>query len=268
MNFKPYIVVFGLALTPWLSTLAESPEIQPFGSLRWDDGLLDVVTKLNQLPELQSLIWHADGFSSDNSPSVLHLSKSEELSRIAPPAYGFNSDPFIDFDGSPAKAPGNPKDAKIIASPVNIAGIPFVLTANLTQSFGFTVTNPTKVITFATQIGDLKLPVVLSHVTLQSVSPSIPENLDELLATVKAKYPSGVVHEEKEEHSRTGGFSVKDESSGEFKIQWEIFPEKSEVTIDYYSGNAYFKWEDLYRKHLSALEDKQKIKTPDLKTGL
>jgi hypothetical protein len=242
-------------------------EIQPFSSLRWDDGLIDVVTKLNKFAALKTLKWQVAGVPM--SKSVLNVVNPEELSELAAvlyerPAMG----EFTDFEGKKAVSPGLRWRPFITAEEVNIAGIPFVLAANLDLEPGFAVTHPTNVLSFRTKKGPAILPAVLSSVELSSKSKTIADNLSELIAAAKIKYPKGKLSEVKQDRSRTGSFVAVDKTGHQFEMTWSVGLSGAKARISYESLGADVTWTELYRKHLSALEEKRIQSNRDMKTDL
>jgi hypothetical protein len=237
----------------------EAEDIQPFAALRWDDGLFDVITKFRQMPGITSLLWSTPNAAKKEEQNVIRVSQPADLSRGAPVLYYQNFTPFVDSNHKPARAPTNPQDAKIIADPINIAGIPFKATATLTRQFGFAVRHPEKVISFTNEKGPARLPVVLTAIQLRSESPVIPDRIGDLIATAKQKYANGRTTTYANGITTTGnitpggGFSTGgnfeaiDAHGHTFSIAWNA----RSVTIDYYSKGTAEAWNEAYRKHLA-----------------
>jgi hypothetical protein len=242
-------------------------EIQPFSSLRWDDGLVDVVTKLNKLPALKTLTWQVGGVSPRKS--VLNVIKAEELADFASILYDRSmTAEFTDQDGKKALLPGARWRSMIVAQEVNIAGIPFELSANLELEPGFAVTYPGKTLKFSIQKGAVVLPAVLTDVELTSKSKVIVDNLDELIAAAKAKYPKGATSDVKQERSRRGTFTCTDRLGHQFTLTWSVGAMGASARISYEHTSADAKWAELYRKHLASLEEKRIEVNRDLKSEL
>jgi hypothetical protein len=245
----------------------ELPILSPFNSLRWDDGMVDVISKLNQLSGLRSLVWHVHDALDADHPSVLHLTTVAELENLSPPRYSFD-DPnpvqFINHQNVQVNAASD-IPTTIEASPITIAGIRFSLTAVMHQAFGFAIAYPKKVLTLRSKNVSLELPLVLSGVVLQSESPSIPDHLDELLAALKSKYPKGVVVDNKGEGVRTGQFLFKEDDGSGILMEFVINSDVHQVEIDYSPGDQLPGWAEIYRRHLSSL---QPSAGTDMKSGL
>lgn len=243
---------------------SNAQEIQPFSTLRWDDGLFEVVTKLNKFSGLKTLEWWGD---PPETRSVLNVTKVEELSALLSAVIKRPTEEFKDHDGKTALSPSwewSEEAGRVVAAEINIAGIPFRLEAILALEPGFAITYPKKIISFTTKNGDVKLPAVLRDVTLSSKSPTIPEKLNDLIATVKTKYPKGELSEHNDGSLRMGTFTAADETGHKFKLTWM----GAEAVISYDSSGNRMKWAELYRKHLAALEEKENKGKQDSKSQL
>ena len=271
------IFAFVLVLTPALTLSAATnetriasaadQELQPFSTLRWDDGIADVVAKLNKLPELKSLTWQVAGVPAGKS--VLNLMNVDDLEDLASKLYDrASTSDFTDRGGKKASLPGPRWRSSIVAQEVNIAGIPFELSANLELESGFAVTYPEKTLKIRIQRGAVVLPAVLTDVQLASKSKVIVDNLEELIAAAKAKYPRGTTSEIKKEGSRRGTFSCTDKSAHQFVLTWSVGSMGASARISYESTSAAAKWAELYRKHLAGLEEKRIEANRDLKSEL
>jgi hypothetical protein len=74
-------------------------EIQPFGNLRWDDGVVDIVSKVNQFPGLARFAWTWPELLRQPLPvNLLRLPASQSLSAILPLAYQ-DAEPYTDLQG-------------------------------------------------------------------------------------------------------------------------------------------------------------------------
>ncbi len=242
-------------------------EIQPFSSLRWDDGLVEVVTKLNKFAGLKALTWQVAGVSAGRS--VLNVTKADDLADFASTLYDRSTTAeFTDQDGKKAFLPGARWRSMIIAQEVNIAGIPFELSANLELEPGFAITYPDRTLKFRIPRGAVALPAVLTDVELTSRSKVIVDNLDELIAAAKAKYPKGATSDVKQERSRRGTFTCIDRLGHQFVLTWSVGSLGASARISYEHTSADVKWAELYRKHLAGLEEKRIEANRDLKTEL
>jgi hypothetical protein len=242
-------------------------EIRPFSSLRWDDGLLDVVTKLNKLAGLKTLRWQVAGVTL--TKSVLNVVTAEELSEFATALYDRpTTGEFTDHDGKMAVSPTSRWRPFITGEEINIAGIPFDLSANLELEPGFAVTYPDKIVSFKTKRGVAVLPAVLTSVELTSNSKVIVDNLSDLIATVKAKYPKGKISEVKQETFRSGTFVAVDRLDHEFKLTWTVGVMGAKARISYEDVGADSKWAELYRRHLAGFDERRLKGNIDLKTEL
>lgn len=244
-------------------------DIKPFSSLQWDDGIGDVVTKLNNLSGLSEMTW---GLKDDATTiNVLSVSNPEDLSKVATEIYHVSFEKFVDSSGKTVIAPANIWNSSVIAKSVSVADIPFKLTATLQNSPGFAVTYPQKVISFQSwkNKSTAFVDAVLVEVQLRSDSPTIPEKLDGLIATVKAKYPKGELNENKEGSNRSGSLVTTDNVGRQFKLTWVSGSGESTVEIDYAAyESSQLKWAELYRKHLAALEEKKSPPAKDMKSDL
>jgi hypothetical protein len=209
----------------------EKQEIQPFSSLRWNDGLLDVVTKLNKVAGLSELQWGVNG--TVVKKDVSKISRAEELVQAAPEVYDVTFSSFTNHEGRQVQAPTEGWTTTITAKPVNIGGIPCVLEVSFANEPGFAVTHPEKVISFKTVQGIVTIDAVLAEVQLSSDSPTIPEKLDSLLAAVKEKYPKGVNSEMKDGGERNGNFIATDELGHKLKVSWTVVSGGAELKMEY-----------------------------------
>lgn len=251
------------------SANANPPNVlKPFGSLQWNDGVSGVITKLNQVSGLKEIKWYVSGYWPD-STNVLGITKTNDLSAIAANLYaGFSTEDFVASDGKTVFAPNKTWSTTITANSINIAGIPFQLTATLQGAPGFAVTFPQSVLAYQTPKGAGVLDAVLTEVELSSSEPTIPDKLDGLIATVKAKYPTGQFNEDKEDGVRSGSIVATDQVGHEFKMTWQLGIGSPQVDVDYVDQISPAKWQEVYQKHLAALEATNPPPTSDLKSGL
>ena len=254
------------ATTDTTNRSSNDQEIQPFSSLRWDDGLVDVVTKLNKFSGLKTLEWFGD---AGETKSVLNVIDVEELSVLASALYHRPNEEFKDHDGKTVLSPVSKWDATFIeAAEISIAGIPFSLKAALELEPGFAIAYTNKVISFKTNQGVAKLPAVLTSVELSSKSPVIPEKLNDLVDTAKTKYPKGEMTERTRAGLRTGAFKAADKIGHTFKLTWMAGAGAAEAKISYEYPGASIEWAELYRKHLAALEENGNKGKKDSKSEL
>lgn len=271
-----------------LAILAEDPDVQPFHTLHWDDGIVEVITKLNQIPGLTKLVWCRHSYqyrengweqrsvyynktANDDLTKGLPSTFIGQISMVAASLYNFDAS-FIDSSGKKWGAPGEGVNQDttnrrpIIGESVNLFGIPFEVSVCFYVSYGFGIEHPEKALQFVEGSNKTPtiLPLMLRSVSLSSESMNIPENLDKLIEAAKAKYPSGVIKDSEQPKGREGSFTFSDAHGHKFGVYWEGVPKKPEVDISYSSMPAE-KFAEIYRKHLGA---KAGAKSPDLKSGL
>lgn len=262
--------VVAVACVP-LQNIAAPPEIQPFHTLTWNDGIVEAVTKLNQIPGMKTLQWCRESGNKRDvyfDPTKLEpVALAERLGKIAPDIYRFNHS-FVDVDGTTSTAPERTsKSSSLSGGPVNIAGIPFDISVSLSTDYGFAIVLPNRVLQANVDPNKMpvKLPVKVEAVHLKSNSLNNAENLKKLIDTAKAKYPAGVVKEVGNTGVRQGLFSYSDAARHTFKIEW-LSAGNLEIEISYTPDDSQ-KLAEIYRKHVET-KSKSDVKTPDLKSGL
>ncbi len=260
------------------ASFAQAPDVQPFHTLRWDDGIVEVVTKLNEVQGMSKLAWGIYGSVVNNEKNDVYrnpaekytTSLTERLCLVASEIYKFDGS-FLDVDGTNSTSPAEARHGwsvnggALYGGPVNLAGIEFEFVVSFSIDYGFAITHPAKVFQFGAgpNLVPVKLPLRLSSVSLSSKAVNIPENIDKLIDAAKVKYPSGVIKDAGEAFKqlglRKGSFDFSDTSGRRFNMTWEGLPKAPAVRISYTSKDAE-KFAEIYRRHIAA---KAGAKSPD-----
>ena len=259
--------------TPAKTTL---PRIEPFGGFSWQDGLADVIQKINQMPGIHSIALEIPGYANATSltfPADVNklgeimgklLSKVESRMQADE---GLRDIMVMNyFDGKGVKRSYIQCQSILTAGPILIAGVPFKFSARFTTVPGVSVVSPTKSVSALSY----EFPLILAETSLFSDSPGLQDHvseIDDLLATKYAVYEFNIDKSKPTDslrHRAVGWLEGRDEQKGYI----EISKTRERYEIRYRSEFETERLNEIYRKHVASLESQNLSKAPELKSGL
>lgn len=258
------IMIIGLLLFSDIC-IAEDSIISPFAPFSWEDDLLTVTVKANNLPGVEKVGLAFVGVNMEpislkgiTNSTQLADKLSDLLKALAPHFADLNnprtrSSPIVSayLDNNGLQKVYLHIPLAVSASPVVVANVPFTLTIGLAPSPGFAVLQPSKVIKDS-RVG-YSFISVMSGVLLDSRSPALADNIREIEKIIERKYgqpPSdGTIRDEKG-HS----FELREDGGG--------------ATLIYAHETYNQALNEAYRKHLANLEAKKTQEKTDMKSGL
>lgn len=260
-------VFFIVALVLCLTTSAFAEDIvQPFGKFAWEDGLLDVLTKTNEIKGIAQItlkigIDQADitgiHTGEDLVQKLIKESKAKDesgfdkLSALKSENLNLKTCKGID------KKVSHFNNVSLTANPVIIAGIPFQMTVAFANSDGLLVKSQEKALRMTGEkSGDYYLPLVITGVYLESTSPALPDNFPKLKEIVKKKY--GGFNDASGYDSEDGfKLEVKDKDRRQFRMTSSFFSSKHKCRISYQSNAYTNQLKEVYRNYLKRMESEK-----------
>ena len=260
-------VFFIVALVLCLTTSAFAEDIvQPFGKFAWEDGLLDVLTKTNEIKGIAQItlkigIDQADitgiHTGEDLVQKLIKESKAKDesgfdkLSALKSENLNLKTCKGID------KKVSHFNNVSLTANPVIIAGIPFQMTVAFANSDGLLVKSQEKALRMTGEkSGDYYLPLVITGVYLESTSPALPDNFPKLKEIVKKKY--GGFNDASGYDSEDGfKLEVKDKDRRQFRMTGSFFSSKRKCRISYQSNAYTNQLKEVYRNYLKRMESEK-----------
>ena len=242
--------------------------ITPFGSLSWEDGFFDTVTKLNKMQGIEKieLVTNEEredlkginkedlnklfsGLLENKFGNILNKKDDYRLKMIF--------DTYKDKNGADQKYTERIK-LTIEAYPILIASTPFKISLNFTRAEGLSVHQPDKVI--IEKKWNTAFPLVLTDVSLLSESPSIADNYKKIDAIVEKKYRK---YDPTKIRMKLWGESLRgcvyDNGSKATGSSLCVESDSSTYSLSYFSEIYIDKLSEIYRQHLGNLES-NKIK--------
>lgn len=251
--------------------------ITPFGSLSWEDGFFDTVTKLNKMQGIEKI----ELVTNEEREDLKGINKDDLnklFSGLLENKFGYilNKkddhrlkmifDTYKDKNGSDQKYTERIK-LTIEAYPILIASTPFKISLNFTRAKGLSVHQPDKVI--IEKKWNTAFPLVLTHVILLSKSPSIADNYKKIDAIVEKKYrkfdPTKMRMKVRGHHLDGCVYDT------EIPMKSSRFCVKSgsrEYSLSYFSEVFPKKLYEIYRQHLANLESNKTKDKQDMSSDL
>ena len=245
-------------------------KIEPFGSLTWEDGIFDVVVKINNMKDLDNIeirAGHADGVNIKGVTDKNRLSqKLTNVLENREPLLLKPNDPRVRSYGNLLEFIGKNGDKKkfiaatyeIKAFPIIIKTIPFTLIARFEYSPGLAIYSPEKVLTESK--GFYTFPLILTEVLLEAESPSLPDKYQEIHDILHLKYDKydtpyankyGYTFNLKNQLDEG---NVLDKYGNRFEVSWGTY----RYNMSYSAGNDYKRiLNEKYIQHLSDLESQK-----------
>lgn len=257
---KIYLVVFMLIC--FTGVAFGENLITPFGSLSWEDGFFDTVTKLNKMQSIEKIELvtkeekeNLKGINKDDLNKLFSGLLENKFGNILKKKDDYRLkmifDTYKDKSGVDQKYTERIK-LTIEAYPILIASTPFKISLIFTSAKGLSVHQPDKVI--IEKKWNTAFPLVLTRVVLLSTSPSIADNYKKINALIKKKYGKNF---------KTGLLSFGKRSRGQVYdntgSMFAVESDSSKYLFSYYSESYIKELNEIYRRHLGNLES-NKIK--------
>jgi len=254
-----FLMVFLFCLTS--SAFAENI-VQPFGKFTWEDGLVDVLLKTNDIKGIEKVTLEIGMDQVDitgirtEAELVQKLIKESEAKDDS----GFDKLPTLKGENLRLEAcKGIDKkvlyiNISLTANPVIIAGIPFQMTVAFANADGLLVKSQEKALKLTGEnSGDYYLPLVITGVFLESTSTTLPENFPKLKEIVKNKY-GGFSNASGYDDKDSFKLEVRDKDQRQFRMIGSFFSSKRICNI-FYQSNAYVnQLKEIYRNYLNRME--------------
>ncbi len=255
---KKFCVVFvvGLFLITFMD-VANGKDIKPFGDLTWQDSLVEVLSKINNIEGIEKVNLRI-GMYKINVKGIAAKDEIErELNAVSKATEGGFDKVAILADHRLSLENYKEIGKKVLRSgpfvveafPIMVANIPFTIYIPFTNSIGLTVQSPEKAIMLkSTKHGSYYLPLIIDSVTLTSKLPSLDKNFVKLKEIIKKKYGkfgNKRCIDDKDSFS----FKVKDKQGTTFKMVASTYAKRCTIV---YNSMAYEKrLKEIYNNYLS-----------------
>lgn len=166
--------------------------IEPFGGIKWEDSLLQLINKLNAIKGIEKIQLHLNDADISvkglSGQKELEKKLSELLAKYNPRIFKESSAALVNHytgkDGAKLKylllVP------KISVSPIVIAGVPFNVSVSFNAVSGLDVVSPEAVP--IEKRGGYAFPLVISEIELKSSAAGVAANCREIIRLIEAKY--------------------------------------------------------------------------------
>lgn len=251
------------------SSVATQEKIEPFGGIKWNDSLLQLIVKLSAITGIQHVRLHLGGVESD----VRTVAKREDLEKILSDLM-LKYNPRIFKDLKPMTENYTGKSGtkrkymhltpKITASPIIISSVAFELTATFDNAPGLEVVNVDAVP--VEKRGGHSFPLVVSEITLASKAPGLKDRFQKITEIIETKYrkfdPEADRLFAKPDSGIEGTVADKDGNM----LSVSMSPNEASLI---YTGEKYrTQLGEAYRKHLAVADRKTNAGKADLESGL
>lgn len=260
-------------LTFFLTSFAFAGEdaIKPFGGIEWEDGLLDVLAKLNKFDGIEEIKIMKKGEKGVDIKGAIDpkgiavkmtdvVSQWNKIYMNTPNDHRIKSSPqivtYVDSNGKEVKCFNVYFTIK--TNPILIKNVPFKMEIEFSNAVGLIIHSPDKVITESK--GIYTFPLIIKTVTLSSSSPALADHYQEINDTLKSKYKTF-----------NKDFDIdrfKEDSIYNNGVSLNVVAKKSVYSISYTSENFAKKLKETYREHLSTLESEKMKGKKDSSSGL
>lgn len=254
-----------------MENTAQKPQesIEPFGGIRWEDSLLQLIGKLRSIKGIQHIRLHF----SDASVDVSKVAKREEMAvKFTELLLKYNPRLFADLQSITEAyvGPNGEKrkymhlTPKVTAGPIVIAGVPFKLKISLSYEPGLEIVRTDA--RLIEKRGWYSFPLVISNISLDSTAASLSDKYNDIIQLVEDKY---------RKYDPESLFLFNQPGSG---LDGKVFDTDGRilsVNITSHQASLYYVSDiyqvalrEIYRKHLAKIEHKANAGKPDMGTGL
>jgi hypothetical protein len=278
------IIIFFVLLFLLTFQAVAAELIQPFGDLTWEDGISDVLMKINNINGIETMnliIDPPDQISVKGITTKNRLEKQLNLvCNATEPGTTFYKVPLLS-DNQLSLENYKELGKKILRSapfiieafPIMVANMPFKIYISFDNSVGLMIRSPEKAIMLnSPKHGKYYIPLVITQVALTSEllvsGRDLGANKDfvNLKGIVKEKYANSLSKKEYRDDKDSFKLQVKDKKGTAFKMLASIYSKKCNII---YQSMVYKKrLREIYNNYLSELrKDKHKGKK-DMSSGL
>jgi hypothetical protein len=257
--------------TPAQKQASSASSIQIFGKLDWNDSVADVVKRLNAISEIEQIKMQYGAYM--NTGEYKGALTNPEISKIfteqlrEEEAEDAALDHFTERQAKKCIAANgesylaHSNGVKIVATPVTISGVPFILKIDMALNAGIALINPDGV------VGDTnhkyRLPYIIETVELESKSPQLINNIDNIYGILKNKY-SALFPNNHVSYTPKNNFSMNLVDHNKTVLESRCDKEYCYITYSVLSGsNRITKYDDAYQKLLADIEKSKSAKHPD-----
>lgn len=195
--FKVFLVVVLLTFTAFPSMAEELKTIKPFGSLAWSDGIVEVVTKLNNIEGVEEVYIYKGYSKLDVKGITTKEALKSKLLGSDIPGFGLSPRSCKGIEGKVYSVIWG-----VSAFPVILANIPFTLSVILDSAPALMIAAPEKALGFTRRYkGPVEwgkepkvisekvfFPLLIKGVYLESKSPALDKNFLKLKKIIVEKY--------------------------------------------------------------------------------
>lgn len=276
------LVITALSLFLAAFAFAQEDSIKPFGGIEWEDGLLDVLAKLNKFDGIEKVNIMKAGEegvdikgiidSKKIAPKLTDVIRQWNEIYLNPNDHRVKSAPnimtYLDLKGREKKFIAG--GLEIEAYPILIKNVPFKIKIGFTNAVGLAIHSPDKILTESK--GIYTFPLIVKDVYLYSSSPTLADNYKEINNVLKSKYKKfDTFTNDAGKEMDLEDFNIDRRGDGAVKykgIRLDVNAGESEYTILYTGGEFEKKLAEIYRKHLSTLESQKTKGKKDSASGL
>jgi hypothetical protein len=247
--------------------------IEPFGGLKWDDGVVQTIKKVNQMEgiEIFSVVR-----KQNSKVSLKGLVDDSEIIKTLTALVYFDimeQGSYKDKDG--ARHPLAVGIDELAAEPIYLKDRPFRMTLSFVSSPGFAIANPNAVFScilkkpdlLAAGIPEKEVPAscsfALINVTLSSASPLQSDKIQELTQSLRDKYKAYNTLADSGQGEANGELAFQDSSGNVIRSGWTSLADGNGSTLSINYSHSTNQLDQLYKAHLSDLENKASSKKPD-----
>ena len=243
--------------------------IEPFGGIKWDDNLVQLIVKLSAIKGIQ----HVRLSLNDAEADVRKVSKRGDLEKtLSDLMLKYNPRIFKDLKPTAENYSGENGakrkymrlTPKITASPIIISGVAFELKATFEIAPGLEVVNAEAVP--IEKRGGHSFPLVISEVSLVSSSASLANSYQNIISMIETKYrkfdPETNLLMLHQNSSMEGNVSDIDGNTFHADIS------SNRANRIYRGAKCKSQLNEAYRKHLAAAEKKANAGKAEMGSGL
>lgn len=268
-------VVLGASFMRGNAMAAEVPSegtqelIEPFGGIKWNDSLMQLIGKLSAIKGVNHIVLHL----SNENVDVRNVAKKAELEkRLSGLMLKYNSRIFKDLQPMTEQYTGKSGAKRkyilltpqITASPIVIDGVAFDLKVKFAYAPGLEVVSPDAVLIEKT--GGHAFPLVISEVSLTSSAAGLAsryQNIANLIETKYRKFDPEAARLVLKPDSGISG-SVYDDDGNALNVRIS----SREASFIYVSEKYQTQLAESYRKYLAEGELKANSGKADMGAGL
>lgn len=238
--------------------------ITPFGDIRWDDNVIELVNKLTKIQGISNIKYSTNNvFNEDNNTiSIEDVKTSQTFIDFINNNYSNNSDKklyeVINKDGS-IKYNSNNIKPKIVADHIYISGIPFELTIYLTYNPGIILRKDNNIIS---DDYSYIFPYTVTEVSLESAPNQNNSDINKIINIIVSKYNKFSCV------SNTANKILLGECYDSKLSHIKYLFSESAASLEYHNESYIYLDTLEYISNVNALKKKEIEKIPDMGSGI